>query len=158
MNDDMSKGRGMKGMMILVIIILLLLVGAGIWFFKGAVNKNSYYAVFLSNNQVYFGKLAKPTRSFVELADIYYLQINQQIQPIQKPAEGEETEGAAEEQKPKFSLVKLGQEIHGPTDRMIINRDHVLFMEELKEDSRVVQAISQAKSGGTNQGNTEEKK
>ena len=40
-----------------------------------------------------------------------------------------------------LSLVKLGNELHGPEDAMYINMDHVLFTEELKEDSRVVDAV-----------------
>ena len=40
------------------------------------------------------------------------------------------------------NLIKLGNEIHGPLDSMLINRDHVVIIEDLKDDSRVVQAIN----------------
>ena len=40
---------------------------------------------------------------------------------------------------------KLGQEIHGPEDEMIISKDHVLFYENLKSDGKVSQSIEQYK-------------
>lgn len=40
-----------------------------------------------------------------------------------------------------FSLVKLGNELHGPEDKMSINLSQVLFVEDLKVDSKVVEAI-----------------
>ena len=39
------------------------------------------------------------------------------------------------------ALLKLGNELHGPEDWMRINQDHVLFIEKLKQDSKVSQAI-----------------
>jgi hypothetical protein len=67
------------------------------------------------------------------LRDIYYFQ---QLRPLQ--GEGKEN--------PDLSLMKLGNELHGPTDMMQINRDHVLFVEDMKDDARVVQAIKSYKS------------
>src|SRR5689334_1559208 len=67
---------------------------------------SDYQAVFLNNNQVYFGRINNSMGSqFVELKDIYYLQVQQQIQP------------ATSKQAPatNISLVKLGGELHGPT-------------------------------------------
>lgn len=99
-----------------------------------------YQAVFLTNGQVYFGKISSMTATDVTLEDIYYLQVQQQN--IQPPAE-------QQGQQPQLSLVKLGNELHGPQDKMIINRDHVLFWENLKDDGRVVKAISDHKAGKT---------
>jgi hypothetical protein len=42
--------------------------------------------------------------------------------------------------------VKLGNEMHGPQDQMFIRNEHVLFVENLKDDSKVVQAIQQHQS------------
>ena len=44
-------------------------------------------------------------------------------------------------------LTKLGGEIHGPEDKMIVNRQQVLFIENLKPDSKVVQLIKDHKLG-----------
>ena len=42
-----------------------------------------------------------------------------------------------------ISLVKLGNEIHGPEDAMYINKSSVMFWENLKSSGQVVKAIQQ---------------
>lgn len=84
---------------------------------------NTYQAIFLSNDQIYFGRLKNknPESEYLTLTDVYYVKID------------ENSIG---------QLVKLGQiEPHRPTNEMIINRDHVLFLENLSPDSPVVQTI-----------------
>ena len=142
--SPMRRAPGMLPLLVFIVII----VGAFAFFTnarsgKAVSNKNAYHAVFLTNNQVYFGKVTSAGSEYVELADIYYLQLNQQLQPIAE--EDQKKEGQTEEQKSQFALIKLGKELHGPTDKMVINRDHVLFIEELKSDSRVVEAINKVK-------------
>ena len=134
-----KSGWGTK---LLVIILIIVVVLVGLFLLSKYtscnilnVNKgpsaSGWQAVFLSNGQVYFGKIIKETGSTVVLKDIYYLQVAQSPQPA--------TEGQQAQQN--LSLVKLGNELHGPRDEMKINRDHVLFTEDLKSDSRVVDAI-----------------
>lgn len=103
-----------------------------------AYNPNSYHAIFLSNGQVYFGKITATSADKTVLKDIYYLQVSQPLQQV--PPSGEQNQ-------PKLSLVKLGNELHGPMDRMLINNSHILFVEELKSDSKVVEAINSYKEG-----------
>jgi hypothetical protein len=102
--------------------------------------KEDWQAVFLTNGQVYFGKVEKQNQVELVVKDIYYLQVTR---PLQQTEEGEQQPNPQGE----LSLVKLGNELHGPTDGMLINRDHVLFVEDLKEDSNVVQAIDNYKTG-----------
>ena len=112
----------------------------GWWFLGGknkpnlftAVTSGDYQAVFLTNNQVYFGKLAEQDRANVTLTDIFYLQVTQPLQPSQP--------------NPNVTLVKLGNELHGPMDWMKINRDHILFIENLRPDSQVVKGIEKYKA------------
>ncbi|MBU4332519.1 hypothetical protein KKD19_01730 [Patescibacteria group bacterium] len=98
----------------------------------------SYYAVFLTNGQVYFGHLYDRESEYPFLCDIYYLRLNQSLH---QQKEGEVTVL----DKPELALIKLGTELHGPIDEMRINRDHILFIETLREDSKVVEAIKQYK-------------
>jgi len=121
-------------------VVVLILIVAGIyWQFFRPAPKDTYQAVFLTSGQVYFGKVAHQNRQFVILTDIYYLRASQALQP---PKEGEES--AAEQ--PNLSLIKLGNELHGPVDEMKINRDQILFIEDLKADSKVVEAIKEYKN------------
>lgn len=130
-----SHSRRRRG--IIFWIILLVILGAGAWalsYFKLLPSTSDYQAVFLNNGQVYFGKLSYERSQFPVLRGIYYLQITQPIQP-----------GEANDTPANINLVKLGEELHGPTDEMRINRDSIIFVEDLRDDSRVVQAIKQLK-------------
>jgi hypothetical protein len=106
---------------------------------------NQWQAVFLSNGQVYFGKISRVTWNAVIIKNVYYLQVTNQ--PLQRTIEGQAASGttntAQNEAQQSITLVKLGNEIHGPTDEIRINRDQVLFTEFLKGDGQVVKAIEQ---------------
>lgn len=99
------------------------------------IDDDAYQAVFLNGGQVYFGQATDLNNKYMRLADIYYLRVNQQVQP----AEGEQ---AQVPQGDDISLVKLGCELHGPQDEMLINRDQVVFWENLKSDGDVTEAIA----------------
>lgn len=90
----------------------------------------SYQAVFLTNGQVYFGKVTDVNSQTLILEDVYYLRASKDLQ-INSQAD----------QNSDFSLVKLGKEIHGPEDKMSVNISQVLFTENMKNDSKVVEAI-----------------
>lgn len=94
------------------------------------VNKDLYQAVFLNGGQVYFGKVRELNPSYMVMDKIYYLRVNQQVQPKQ---------GQTAQQD--ISLVKLGCELHGPQDGMVINREQLVFWENLKSDGKVAKAV-----------------
>ena len=114
----------------------------------GSTMSEQYQAVFLTNGQVYFGKLDSLHTAYPTLTDIYYLIVTRPLQSQQ----GGETQAV----QPDFSLRKLGNELHGPTDRMVINKDHILFVEDLKETGKVVEAIRQTAASPEGQGGTDD--
>jgi hypothetical protein len=105
-----------------------------------AVKAKQYQAVFLTNGQVYFGKVSKVDGSYVKITDIYYLQVQQTVQP----KDAKDTSAANQQ----VSLAKLGGELHGPEDVMFVSRQQVLFWENLKPDGKVAKAISDYKASG----------
>jgi hypothetical protein len=109
-----------------------------------AVNSKGYQAVFLTNGQVYFGKMQQGHGDYVTVTDIYYLQV-QQAQPTGTAVKDGETnpQSAA---SADTQLVKLGQELHAPEDRMNISKDQILFWENIKDDGKVAKAISDYKA------------
>ena len=128
---------------VLVLALLILTVFNGLF---GGSDKNfgrlsdwadfsKYQAVFLSNGQVYFGKVTDANIQTLVLENIYYLRSagNLQTSDVKNSTTTPETDN--------FSLVKLGNELHGPEDKMSINLSQVLFVEDLKPDSKVVEAI-----------------
>lgn len=118
---------------VLALVAAIVYYGFG---FGSPVDRSKYQAVFLSNGQVYFGKLSGWGTSQPILTDVYYFQAGEAPRggadgEDQQPAEGTQT------------LVKLGEEIHKPTDKLILNKDAVLFVENIEDDGQVVDAIKQ---------------
>jgi len=113
-----------------ITVLVLLLAGVTIGFFSMRNEKPHYpersglYGVFLANGQAYFGKITNEDGSFITLENVFYLQQN-----AENSAQGDVT------------LLKLGNEVHAPEDTMEINKSQVLFMERLKQDGKVYQAI-----------------
>ncbi len=101
------------------------------------VDTNKYQAVFLNGGATsgsvayttYFGHVTKLTGSYVVLKDVYYL----------TTATSTDQNQAANPQ-----LTKLGcQQLHSPTDQMVVNMNQVAFWENLQDSGKVVQAIQQ---------------
>ncbi len=135
-----------NSLFILFFILIVIAAAFGAFYFKDKImpattgtvdaSPSGYQAVFLDTNQVYFGKLSDAGAQFPTLRDVYYLQVNQALQPTQGK-DGKTTQ----QQVPDISLIKFGGELHGPTDAMRLNRDHILMVEDLRADSNVIRAI-----------------
>lgn len=100
---------------------------------RTGIDGSKYQAVFLTNGQVYFGKLHTYTSSSMELTNIFYLQ-----------AKSGDTTQASQQTANSTSdvqLIKLGNEVYGPQDQMVIPKSQVLYYENLNGNSRVVQTI-----------------
>lgn len=133
-----------SSVILLFAIAILILAIAGLTFFSGnaeghIVKKDKYQAVFLNNGQVYFGHIHSLNSDFVDLQSIYYLQTN-----------GGSTTDQTSSSSNNVSLVKLGCELHAPYDQMVINRDQVLFWENLQDSGQVVKAIAQYQKDNPN--------
>jgi hypothetical protein len=95
------------------------------------VDTKQYQAVFLNGGQVYFGKITSLNEKYIAMSNIYYLRVNQTVQPNANSSSSNDV-----------SLVKLGCELHGPSDQMVINASQVVFWENLKSDGQVSKAIA----------------
>ena len=133
---------------LLIIIIVVVVLGGGWYLISNqgsstdiladlegdstveAISSGEYQAVFLDSGQVYFGRLTNQQGDFYQLTDIYYMRTG--ADPIDQAVD--------------VGLVKLGGEVHGPEDAMEINKAHILFIEDLRSDSKVVKAIQNFKS------------
>jgi hypothetical protein len=121
---------------ILLGLLIGLLLGGLAWFvllwvrpedpFAGAVDTDRWQAVFLSNGQVYFGHLRVASDEFYELREAFYIR---------------ESPPTEEGQPPTREVKALSSEFHQPENRMLIRKDEVLFVENLRPDSDVAEAI-----------------
>jgi len=109
------------------------------------IDGNKYQAVFFTNGQVYFGKLQSLNGDYMRLTDIYYLQAKSD-----EDNEKSNPQRASNQDSSNVQLVKLGSEIHGPDDEMILNKEQVLFFENLKNDSNVSTTIKSYQQSRSN--------
>lgn len=129
-------------------VIIVIVLGVAGWFAWSsmssgatAIDSSKYQAVFFTNGQVYFGKLQSFNSGYLKLTDIYYLQSQQSSGDNKNSANPQSTST----DQNNVQLIKLGDEIHGPEDQMIISKDQVLFYENLKTDGKVTQSIKKFK-------------
>ncbi len=143
-----SKKKVIVGVVLLALVAVVLLLGYYLWQNGGLkdwklptlLSDNAYQAIFLTNGQVYFGHAANLNSNYVELRDVYYLQVSQVLQP----ATSKKTTATPQQ---SISLAKLGvSELHKPKDEMKINRSQILFIEDLEDSSQVVKAIEDYKA------------
>lgn len=126
MKNSKNKIIYLSIVLVLAVIIVIIALPKSL-----PVNKDTWQAVFLTNDQVYFGKLSSFNNKYMELADVYYLQSDQSISKEQSGGD--------------INLIKLGSEIHGPEDVMYISKSQILFWENLGANSRVMKIISNYK-------------
>lgn len=122
------------------VLAVLLAIGVLWWLFgpkniSSSVDRSKYQAVFMTTGEVYFGKLTILSDGYYKLVDVYYTQA--------KPAEATSEDATASDNNRE--LIKLGGEMHGPTDEMFFNRDQVLYFENLKPDGLVSTKIAEEK-------------
>ena len=126
MNLDSTKETALTSLVFWFVGLCSLLV---LWFGIGMNTfpkpTASWQAVFLNNNQVYFGSLKNEDAQYVTLSNVYYLRTAEDLQQA----------GGS------LNLVKLGGELHGPDDTIFIPKTSILFWENMKDTSRVVQTI-----------------
>lgn len=96
------------------------------------INSKEYQAVFLSNGQVYFGKITELNSKYLVLQSVFYIENNSS------------NTSNTSQQNSNYTLRKLGTtELHAPQDKMVVNRDTITFWENLKDSSQVVTKISE---------------
>lgn len=121
----------------LFIVIIILTIIGGVYL-SGIFNENKFsknnqewQAIFLINGEVYFGKLVKQNVYEIMVENIFYLQNKE---PLHQGANVNKNGG-------DIALIKLGSEIHGPTDEIRFNRSQVAYIEDMKDESKIVKAI-----------------
>ena len=119
----------------IVILLAIILIGATVYwlFFNKEQEEVSqvihWYTVKLVNSEVYYGQISDLSADPVVINNVYY---------NYDQVKGEEKEV---DEISNIRLVKRGKETHGPDGTMNIVRSQVVYMELLREDSKVLQAI-----------------
>ncbi len=145
LNGTLKSGRGkkgsdwIKGTWAIMLVSLMVIVLSLVYLLHIAnPNEGKYVAggklqaVFLQNGQVYFGKIKTVSQKYIDLQGIFYLNNS-----------STSNSSSSSTSSSNLSLVKLGCELHGPYDEMIINADQVTFWENLRPDGQVAKAVAQ---------------
>ncbi|HCG00634.1 MAG TPA: hypothetical protein DEV93_08840 [Chloroflexi bacterium] len=113
--------------MVLLVVIVFVALGLGIAaLFKSvsttdslasAINPNEYQMVYLTNGETYFGKLSPHGGDFYYIRHVYTLTARA------SPRSGTPLQ---------HTLIKLTNEIHGPQDLLVVNKSHIVYMENLR--------------------------
>ena len=119
----------------LVVVIAVLFAGKATFEYvqeRPALGK--YQAVFLTNGQVYFGKLSGLGGSYVTLQDVYLVQSQGNVV---NPSPGPQS---------RLTISRLDQNtlIH-PEQKMTISKNSMLFWENMQDDAEVVKKIKELK-------------
>ncbi len=143
-----KKNNTMRKRIVIAVATLLLLAAlllGGFFWYRSSTSANidssKYQAVFLTGNMVYFGKLQTLNGNYMKLTDIFYLQAQDAA-----TADSKNLQTTSNQATPDVQLIKLGSEIHGPVDEMIISKDQILFFENLKKDGKVTDSINKYQS------------
>ena len=140
-HSDSSRQKSNKGLIWTIVIIVAVLVLAAIGWFAFTSNKGSatgidsskYQAVFMSNGQIYFGKLSDFNEASFKITKIYY--------PQAQTTEEDTTKNATTDAQSNIQLFRVTDGVHGPEDQMIITKSQILYYENLESDSKVTKLI-----------------
>ena len=107
------------------------------------INTKQYQAVFLTNGQVYFGKITDLNNKYLVLKNVFYIENNAS------------NASTTTNQNANYTLRKLGTtELHLPEDMMVVNRETVTFWENLKDTGQVVTKIGEYYKNPSSSGST----
>lgn len=133
---------------IFILIILLLVAGTAYFWnkkdeeasqvaqVKKITNNNPWYAVRLVDGDVIYGKITDINTDPVVIESVYY-------NYDQKRSENDSNSKANINETADLRLVKRGNETHGPDGKLQIFRSQVVFMENLRADSKVLKVIEE---------------
>lgn len=90
-----------------------------------SLSKSGFQAVVMDNDQIYVGKVEDPNDQFVKVNEAYRLIASQS-----------QDKGSTD-----LKVIKLEEGIHGPTNTIFINRDHIAIVEDLRSNSPLIEII-----------------
>lgn len=92
------------------------------------IDTNKYQVVYLANGQAYFGKLQNSSGDFLIMKTPYTPQ-------------GTTSDTSNTASSNQGALLKVSDQLYGPEDSIAIKASQVAFWQNLRDDSKVTQAI-----------------
>lgn len=134
-----------KKIIITAVVVLIIISGACFYlrsYWLESLIYSPWYAVHLSNGQVYFGHIANVRNGTISMKNVHYLEAFQS----QDSSSGN---GFTVETSPKqvYKLITRGEDKNLATDHnLFVNRQSVLFWEKLDKNSEIAKLINSKKA------------
>ena len=133
----LGKLRLSKSSLILTVAAIVASIVGLVWLIQQIYQANlqridtsKYQIVYLVNGQAYFGKLQNTSGDFLVVRSAH----------IAQSVEGAE-QGSADKPASQTTLIKATDQVYGPQDSIAIKSSQVAFWQNLRDDSKVSQAI-----------------
>lgn len=122
--------------------VLVVLVGALLlWsvYSKGdtGIDSSKYQAILLTNGESYIGKLDMLSNGYMQLTDVFYLKPKTDVSDTSQQKTTDQND---------VQLIKFGDEVQGPEDKIVIAKDQIVYYQNLKTDGKVTQKIEEFKN------------
>lgn len=142
------KPRHLSWVKWIVVLAILVISGFAGWRFwpsgaglESTIDTTKYQAVFLSNGQVYFGRLSVVNKDYMKLTNVYYLE-----RQLVADTDSKDENGANDSEVPdgdnNFQLLKYSDVLYGSEDEMVISKEDIIRYENLRSDGVVARAIA----------------
>jgi hypothetical protein len=101
---------------LLILLAILVVISAGVFYWQKIGFEKPYYAVYMDDGNVYFGKISIFPK--FALTDVWLLQ----------------NAGSSGE----LTVSKFNEAVWGPGDKMYVNPDNIIWKTRLREDSQLL--------------------
>lgn len=105
---------------LLILVVVLIIALTAIIYWQKVGFEKPYYAVYLNTGELYFGKISYFSR--LSLSDVYLFQ-------------------RTDDSKNPFNISKFENAFWGPTDRIYLNKENIVWKAKLKKDSQILEFI-----------------
>lgn len=113
--------------------------------YRRIFSSDVWASVTLTNGQSYIGHLEQYGPNTVVLFDAYYLQAVATDAATEETAIATDTTAtndSSTQTQPNLQLVSIADDLHKPYNYLIINRDQVLYWQQLSDQSPIVQTLA----------------
>jgi len=132
-----NYGKAILIFAVLIFVLVTVFLGVFLWqngTLRNTIQlfkyRNSYQAVFLNNGQVYFGNIVELTNEYVILKDPYSIKVQQK-----------QVDEESQSKQAEIKLLSIEDEFYKPEGYMLIKKSEILFIEELKDSSQIIEII-----------------
>lgn len=139
--------NNMRRNIIFIGVVVAVLAAGMLWDSKNPMSSwgkkdTSWYAVYLTNNQVYFGHISSIRRDEIVLENVHFAEAYQEQVPVATSAKFALTTAP----KQTFRISQRGNEKMLSSDhKLFINRTSVLYWEKFSPDAEVVKLLEEVR-------------